>query len=262
MTRNSFEKPISLSLRKLIKKTVQALNDSLLARAGVRLVRAGRPTRNFAEFFRHVKQLGFDPQTVVDVGVAYGTDDLYVAFPRSKFYLIEPVEEFAPYITVLQSRYAIEYIKVAAGAASGQIKLNIHPDPCRTSALTRAYIEQRTVPVITLDELLLQKPCAPPVLLKLDIEGHELHVLDGAAELLQHVGLLILEVRLISYVDGLPEFTQVVDYMTAHNFVLYDILDGGYRPLDGALEMMDLVFVPGGSPLRKEKRFSADGGDW
>ena len=182
MPQTNLRKSLNTRLRAPIKAAVQALNDSLLGRAGLRLVRVGRPTRNFAEFFRHVKQLGFNPRTVVDVGVAFGTNDIYAAFPQSKFYLIEPIEEFAPFITVLQTRYAIEYFKVAAGAASGRIALNIHPDPCRTSALRRASVEQRTVTVVTLDELLLNKSCESPVLLKIDTEGAEIRTVKAIEE--------------------------------------------------------------------------------
>ena len=35
----------------------------------------------------HIKKLGFNPNTIIDVGVAKGTKDSYKAFPRSFFFL-------------------------------------------------------------------------------------------------------------------------------------------------------------------------------
>ena len=37
-------------------------------------------------------------ETVVDVGVAYGTPALYTAFPDAYFFLFEPVAEFEPHL--------------------------------------------------------------------------------------------------------------------------------------------------------------------
>ena len=41
-----------------------------------------------------LKDNGFNPYTIIDVGVAKGTPDLYDVFPDSFFYLIEPLKEF------------------------------------------------------------------------------------------------------------------------------------------------------------------------
>jgi hypothetical protein len=86
-------------------------------------------------------------------------------------------------------------------------------------------------------------------------------VLQGAAETLHKVDLVILETRLISYVDGLPEVGDIMEYMAARDFSLYDILDGGYRPLDKALEIVDLVFTRKDGPLRADRRHTSVGTD-
>jgi len=46
--------------------------NHVLAIFGLRLLRANAPARNFALFFKHLKSLGFEPRTVIDVGVAFG----------------------------------------------------------------------------------------------------------------------------------------------------------------------------------------------
>jgi hypothetical protein len=122
-------KTVEVVAREYLKAFVQASNDLVFTRLGIRLVNSGRPTRNYLEFFRHVKKLGFHPKTVIDVGVAYGTADLYQPFPDAKFYLIEPVKEFEPYIRLVANTYNVEYHLAAAGAAPGSIPIHIHSDP-------------------------------------------------------------------------------------------------------------------------------------
>jgi hypothetical protein len=122
------------------------------------------------------------------------------------------------------------------------------------------YTPIRNVPVITLDSVIPR--LEGPALLKVDAEGYELPVLDGAVGMLPSIDMMILETRLFSYAEGLPEIGEVMSYAYAHGFVLYDVLDGGFRPLDGALELLDLVFVPVASALRREKKFARDGNDW
>jgi len=254
-------KPTTVRAREILKTAVQKFNDLVLAPMGVKLVNSGRPTRNFVEFFSHLKRLQFIPGTVIDVGVAYGTPDLYAAFPTSKFYLVEPLKEFEPDLQRLQSTYDTEYVLAAAGAAKGEVTLNIHADPRQTTSLARAAIDRRVVPVVTVDQVLAGRDLRPPVLLKIDTEGQELSVLQGAIETLHKVDLVILETRLISYVDGLPEIADIMEYMTNEHFSLYDILDGGYRPLDKALEIVDLVFARKDSPLRADRRHTSMGTD-
>ena len=47
---------------------------------------------------RNAKLLGFEPQTVIDVGAALGTFELYRTFPKARHLLIEPIEENEPYL--------------------------------------------------------------------------------------------------------------------------------------------------------------------
>ena len=75
-------------LKKVVKKTFNA--------CGFEIHRMGTIGRTLAEVLDHVSRLGFRPQTVIDVGVADGTFELYRAFPNAKHLLIEPLEEFKP----------------------------------------------------------------------------------------------------------------------------------------------------------------------
>jgi hypothetical protein len=60
------------------------------------LVSAVFAIAEFRSFFKHLKSLGFEVRTVIDVGIAFGTVPIYDAFPRARCFLVEPVTECRP----------------------------------------------------------------------------------------------------------------------------------------------------------------------
>lgn len=103
------------------------------------------------------------------------------------------------------------------------------------------------VPVMTLQELIPRYP-EKFNLLKLDVQGFELDVLEGAAEFLQQFEVIILEVSIIR-IGQVPTFYEVMQYMDGKGYRLYDFLPMYYRPLDNALWQGDAFFVRNDSSL-------------
>jgi len=58
----------------------------------------GDPSNTMSGSLRLAKNLGFEPKTVIDVGAALGTFNLYETFPNSRHLLIEPIAENEPYL--------------------------------------------------------------------------------------------------------------------------------------------------------------------
>src|SRR5258708_3017575 len=59
----------------------------------------GRATKlSWTRSFKVLNQLGFNPKSVFDVGVAQGTWELYSIYPNAFYYLTEPVEEAFPHL--------------------------------------------------------------------------------------------------------------------------------------------------------------------
>jgi len=71
-------------------------------------------------------RLGFQPTTVVDVGVASGTLELYEAFQNHIFYFIEPLKEFETDLISIIQRYKGSYVQAVAGSSSGHVTFNVH----------------------------------------------------------------------------------------------------------------------------------------
>jgi FkbM family methyltransferase len=226
---------------------------------GLRLLRTNVPARNFSLFFRHLKSLGFEARTVIDVGVAFGTDAIYDAFPRAQYFLVEPVSECRPILEKLKKRLTAEYFLVAAGAENADVLLNVHEDISGSSLFSQVEGkaldgEARLTPIRRLDSL-LPESLAHPVLLKIDTQGAEIEVLRGLGNRIVEMDIMIVETTMMPLRHGIPQFADVVRFCDDAGFAVYDVLEGHMRVLDGALAQIDLAFVRKDSTLRREAAF-------
>jgi FkbM family methyltransferase len=249
-------------VRQIAKSVLRSLNQVAEA-AGVQVVRKGRLGRDWDVLFDHLKQLGFDPQLIIDVGVASGTDDIYRHFPRAKYYLVEALAEFEPHLKRLCGRLNAQYFLAAAGSQAGTIQINVHPDLIGSSVHREVDGggidgQTRTVDVIRIDDL-VQADNKGSRMIKVDVQGAELQVLDGAQQCLRDTDVVILETSLIGTLQDTPELSEVVRYMKDRGFVVFDIIGGEQRPLDRSLAQVDLVFIPQSHPLRADRRWQRIG---
>jgi hypothetical protein len=92
-------------------------------------------------------------------------------------------------------------------------------------------------------------------LLKIDAQGYELAILEGASEILPRIETVLLEVALIEVNEGSPVLHEIISYMQRRNFVALDVLELHRRPTDRALLQMDILFCRDDSRLREDKEF-------
>lgn len=225
-------------IKRLLKKFTLLLGGFYLSR-----IRS-----DMEDVLAHMKQQGFKPSSIIDVGVANGTSDLYEAFPEAQFVLVEPLSEYAPYMKSLQQNYKVHYEVAAAAATAGTVTLNVHPDLCGSSMLKEVEDSdvngvERVVPSVTLDSLIERYSLQGPMLIKIDVQGGELDVLRGATKAMQMAEAVNLEVSLFGFFEGGPQFFDIVTFMKQNNFVVYEVYDGRNRLLDGALAQVDIMFV-------------------
>jgi FkbM family methyltransferase len=245
-------------MKAFVTAVFQAIND-VLEIIGLRLMRTNAPVRNFGLFFKHLKSLGFEVRTVIDVGIAFGTSPIYDAFPRARYFLVEPVAECRLVLEKLKARLDAEYFLVAAGAENGEVTFNVHADISGSSLFAQAEGkvldgEARLTPMRRLDSLLPEN-LEHPVFLKVDTQGAELEVLKGLGSRIGEIDLLILETTMMPMRHGIPQFADVVRFCDEAGFAVYDVLEGHMRALDGALAQIDLAFVRKDSGLRSHAAY-------
>lgn len=232
----------------------------LLNHCGLEIHARGK-YRTTSAALQHARHLGFCPNTVIDVGVADGTPELYQTFPEATHLLIEPLSEYESALKSICQKYKGLYVLAAAGPQVGELKINVHSGDLLGSSFLKesdgAEFDgvERVVPIVRVDETCRQHNLSGPYLLKADVQGFELEVLAGAGGILSELEFIILETTLFEFYKGGAQFYDVVAYLKQIGYVVYDIVDGTKRPLDGALCQVNTVFVKESGRFRQSHRY-------
>lgn len=180
-------------------------------------------------------------RTVIDVGVQSCTPELLRAFPGRPHLLIEPVAEFHEEIAQNYRGTPHEILGVALSRTNGRAAMRLR-SATPGGGITHAHLDEdsqtgpsrREVDVRTLDSVCAERTLAKPYLLKIDVDGAEERVLDGATDTLAHCSVIILEVTFRDIFWRLNRIARA-------GFTLYDIVDLAYY--DGRWVQADLVFI-------------------
>ena len=221
---------------------------------------AALPRESVLHTLEQASRIGLMPRTVIDVGAAYGafTRLCHPVFPDARYLLIEPLEEYRPLLEeARQSLTSVDYTIAAASARDGEVAINVHPDLVGSSLYrevetgTGVNGMTRAVCSITVDRFVREAGATGPFVLKIDVQGAERDVLEGAERTLGDAELVILEVSFFQFFEDGPECADIIAYMKARGFVPYDVVARQYRPLDNALSQADIAFVKEGGLFRR-----------
>lgn len=235
--------------------------QQLLSLVGYQLIVVGRgnkaPQDPLNSFFRVVKGLGLDPKHIIDIGANRGewTRTASKYFPKAHYTMLEPQIRFRDRVRDLEAAgIGLTWINAGAGDQAGRLKL--HVPACDTSA-SFVPIDETTdgkgvelieVDVLTLDDVVAQSPRGIPEMVKIDAEGFDLKVVQGARTLIGKTELFLIEAAV---------FDPKVENTLFNTINLMDRL--GYAPLDvsdinrcaksGALWLIEMPFLRKDSPL-------------
>jgi hypothetical protein len=81
------------------------------------------------------------------------------------------------------------------------------------------------------------------VFLKLDVQGYEKFVLEGAAESFKHIKLIQLEISLVPLYHGELLLAEMILYMERLGYKLYNLMNGFNNFETGQLFQVDGIFV-------------------
>lgn len=191
------------------------------------------------------------PTTVIDVGAADGTPQLYTAFPEACHVAVEPLVEFTETLHRLLPGPRPLVVTAACGSThGGETMLQVRPDaPLMTSAFPRTTltdpggdVEERTVAVTTVDEVVQRHGLQGPFVLKVDVEGGELAVLEGASTTLRHTLGVVAELSVAQRFEGSYRYSEVIARLASHGFELSHV-PYVYRRGNQTV-LMDTVFRP------------------
>ena len=147
-----------------------------------------------------------------------------------------------------RGRPQVEVVPVALGAAAGPATLHVTKDPSGNSlyptvtdvverfpALAGGHVEHTVeVTLTTLDEWCASAGRQRVDVVKIDTQGSELDVLQGAARTLATVRAVEVEVEFNPLYEGVSLFGDIDRYLRSHGFVLWRLRDLAHYAQVGA----------------------------
>ncbi len=196
-------------------------------------------------------------RTVLDVGAHRGefSSAIRALLPTAQIYAFEPLPDCCAELAKrFRTNCTFQAFPVAIGASHDRITLWRSSYPKSSSVLPMAELHKDsfpwsagntplTVEMRALDEYLEQLKLAEKVLLKIDVQGYEAQVLNGAKELLKRVAYVLLEVSFRPLYEGQGAFAEIHAFLQSAGFSYSGNLEQLLSPLDGSVLQADALFV-------------------
>jgi FkbM family methyltransferase len=177
-------------------------------------------------------------KVVLDVGASFGTFALMVSqlTPDATVYAFEPsYESFELLKTNVASVKNIHAINQAVGADERTVKFQFNADQPEWSQVTETG-EGYAVEQTSLDSFVARNAITSIDLLKIDVEGYELAVLEGARATLDMCMNVIIETEVLR----MDNLARVAESMSTHGLRLAGF--GDINRHDGRMASVDLIF--------------------
>lgn len=236
---------LATRLGQRVKEPVRAL----LGEVGFSLVPRQSDHRSLARL-----AIDLDVNALIDIGANQGQ---FAAEARRAGFA-GPMVSFEPGSAAFESLQrnaggdpAWEVLNLAVGAGRSQATLNVsrnsvssslrRPLPTHLDAAPLSAVRNReTVEVVALDSLDLPDG---PLALKIDTQGFEMQVLQGARATLERVVLLQVELSLVELYDGQSSALDVLGFLTSAGFEIFDVERGFADDNSGRLLQIDAILT-------------------
>jgi FkbM family methyltransferase len=202
-------------------------------------------------FFEILKDIGFKPRHIIDVGANKGdwTRTVLKVFPDSNYSLVDPQKWLAIHFQDLLERNSnIRFFPYGAGGKTSKMKLTTHDRDdsfsFRFSEEEAAELkrEQIEVDVFTLTDLVRNEGLYVPDLIKIDAEGIDLEVLDGCKDFFGKTEVILVEAAVMNKFFR-NSCLAMLTYMDNVGYRLCDITDLNRNIKHGALWLVELAFI-------------------
>jgi FkbM family methyltransferase len=196
-----------------------------------------------------LKCLGYQPDTILDIGAHHGnwTASMYQIYPDRNYYLFEGIDyaelnrfhgskKIHVYNVLLNDKVdTVKWYQMKNTGDSIFREKTSHFQNCET-------ILRETVDLDThiAQHNILQD--AKNILIKIDCQGAEIPILRGATSILDRTDFILLEIPLFGqYNEGVPTFLEHIAFMDSIGFVTYDIIENHY--INKFNMQIDAIFI-------------------
>ena len=229
-------------VRRFIPKTVSGKNNVL-------------SSQNVIENnFRWLKD--FDIKTIIDIGANEGqfAKKILTIFPDANLHCVEPLPDvykklcfnfkdlknfFGYNVGLGEKEEEREIYNNEYSPSSSLLEME---DLHKTNFEFAVEVKSTQIPIRRLDDLLLGK-ITVPLLVKIDVQGYELHVLAGGEDTIRQADIIIIEVSFYELYKGQPLFNDIYEYFNKIGFRYMGNIEQLLAPTNQRVLQADAVFI-------------------
>ncbi|WP_430406163.1 FkbM family methyltransferase [Fluviicola sp.] len=198
------------------------------------------------------RKLIFPIKTIVDIGANIGQSALYYRdlFPESTIYCYEPIPAIYEQLKHLTGNDpAIHPFQYGVGATKGELQIVLLEDQLsqQHSFHKVAGDSDKTisVPITTIDEIVENNKLETIDLLKIDTEGFEIEVIEGATKSISSnkIKAVYLEVGLSSKNEHNTPFIKVLDALEKVGFTFYGLYEISHIGIQSNYHYGNVLFI-------------------
>jgi FkbM family methyltransferase len=190
----------------------------------------------------------FTPNSILDIGANVGQfyNEIKQIFPNSYYYLIEGNDKCETSLQLLKVDYSISllsdevkevkfYTRTTEERCTGN---SIYRE--KTSFFSDDEITIETKITTTLKLLLSNKQFD---LIKIDVQGSEIDVINGGVEIIKNSKGVLMEISLVEYNENSPTKEFVYSFMESLNFYPAEHIGDINHPITHQLIQQDILFI-------------------
>lgn len=199
-------------------------------------------------------------KVVLDVGANEGfyAKDLRKMGYKNRIVSFEPLLDSYNILQqyAVKSKWQHQVIHTALGEYDGKSVINVSQNSVSSSILDATnklgevapqakYYRKEEINICKLDSI-FQKYCNPEVdviLLKIDAQGYEKKIFEGAVNSLIHIKAIQIEVSLVELYSGEWLLDDLLGFMKQAGYVLYMVWPGFSDPDTGRQLQIDCIFL-------------------
>jgi FkbM family methyltransferase len=221
---------MTMPLKQLLKLTL----NGPLSLFKLQLVRRRRSDQHLYKICLDEAFAGVETPLALDIGAHKGETAAWILdrFPKTEVVSFEPTPESFRVLDALRGKYRFTAVNAAVGAENGSLDLHLSAHSMANSLLEMdpalaaldpsagQASDQIKVPVVRLDDFLKENRLERPIdYMKLDVQGYEARVLQGASMTMSRVRFIMVEVQ----------FNPVYKGSCRVDELCYSLYDAGFR---------------------------------
>jgi len=194
--------------------------------------------------------------TVIDIGANEGqfAKKILSVLPMAEIHCFEPLKEVYGHLkSNFKMHKNVLVYNFGLGAANEELKIFNNEYSPSSSMLEMLdlhkanfdfarEVEEKLISVRRLNDF-FPNHFPNPVLLKIDVQGYEIKVLEGGEEVVRQADIIFIETTFKPLYKDQPLFREIYTWLEARGFVYAGNIEQLFSPIDNEILQADAIFV-------------------